>query len=604
MMSNISRRRLSQAAIYFLPFSSRSRTAYAASNYPKNSLLFSPAKRRIFRGVQSFSTKSTSNTNSAAGPEVLSALQNLAFRLEEWEPNLSEREPLSSSATSLIASPASSVLQTTDDNSTPVRSIEEYASLFCTGYVQLPPLKLGWNATALASPQDDIPTWECPRSAALLFLAQDCGPPSSTASISTVVEQLQNRHNQQDDNNSTTTAALLLQQLKLLWTPKFEEIFQILIENNSQETLAMLVALRGDLLQLLSVLPKQQSQQSLKQSLMQLENHLRRLLSAWFSPGMLQVRRFTYETTSAGLIEKIAIKEKVHPMKSLDDLRRRLGPRRRVFGLFHPLLPNEPLVILHVHLETKQNDDAKSHIPSTMQHVLQEDDDRTELDSQPTVATFYSISNTQQGLTRGLGLGEFLIKQAVQQLKQEFHSGSIGTFVTLSPMPGFRKWVEDLVASSVLETNEDDQQMSKRLSDHWDLPSTTVEDIISKRPLLEQLLMDTKSGGSGAESIQEQLESLQPTLMHLAAHYLVVAKNVRSGKPLDPVTGFHVHNGAEVFRINYAADISSKGLLRSFGVMVNYRYQLDKIESNKAAFESSHFQDVPMTSMVQDLLLL
>lgn len=90
--------------------------------------------------------------------------------------------------------------------------------------------------------------------------------------------------------------------------------------------------------------------------------------------------------------------------------------------------------------------------------------------------------------------------------------------------------------------------------------------------------------------------------MKLAAHYLVMAKNSRSGKPLDPVAGFHSQNGAQVFRVNFAADLSSKGLLRSCGIMVNYRYQLDKLESNKAVFESSRFREMPMTPGVRDLV--
>jgi malonyl-CoA decarboxylase len=304
-----------------------------------------------------------------------------------------------------------------------------------------------------------------------------------------------------------------------------------------------------------------------------------------------EIRRITYNTTSAGIIEKIAIKEAVHPMKSLDDLRKRLGPERRVFALFHPLMPDEPLVILHVHLETKPN-----HVPSSMPHVLTEEPSNMPL--KPLVATFYSISNTQHGLTRGLGLGEFLIKQAVQQLQQEFPS-SLQTFVTLSPMPAFRKWLEGIVSSTTMGS---DHEWAKALAAEGVIPTSLIQQYTLARPILQELIESGKTNDDGDVNIQDKLEKTRDILMQLAAHYLVTMKNRRSGKPLDPVTGFHVGNGAEIFRINFAADLSRKGLLRSFGVMVNYRYQLENIETNKAKFESSHYQMIPVSALVQDLV--
>lgn len=285
-------------------------------------------------------------------------------------------------------------------------------------------------------------------------------------------------------------------------------------------------------------------------------------------------------------------------MKSLDDLRKRLGPERRVFALFHPLMPDEPLVILHVHLDTKP-----AHIPSSMEHVLTTTttEEPSEMPLTPLVATFYSISNTQSGLTRGLGLGEFLIKEAVQQLQQEFPT-SLHTFVTLSPMPGFRKWVESIVPMD--GTCSSDQEWAENLAARGVISASSIQQFTLVRPLLEKLLISGKSSDDDKEdgSIERQLDEAGDSLIALAAHYLVTAKNLRSGKPLDPVTGFHVSNGAEVYRINFAADLSRKGLLRSFGVMVNYRYQLDKIESNKAGFESSHYEQISMSDSVQDLL--
>lgn len=302
-------------------------------------------------------------------------------------------------------------------------------------------------------------------------------------------------------------------------------------------------------------------------------------------------------------------------MKSLDDLRRRLGPKRRVFALFHPLLPEEPLVILHVHLES--NADT---IPATMSHVLTEEDgnsndgevseSRTTLT--PRTATFYSISNTQPGLTRGLGLGEFLIKNAVQLLQKEFPT-SLHTFVTLSPLPGFRKWIEGLL---VLDGDSEKVMSHIEWVEHLSQTGALSQDMIdtlsstkTSRNQLYQLLRLTKKTETTTmddeqlqPSITEQLKELKPLLTKLAANYLVLAKNLRSGKPLDPVAGFHIHNGAEVHRVNFAADLSRKGLLRSFGVMTNYRYMLEHIDRNKASYETSQYSQIALSANVRELL--
>ena len=54
-------------------------------------------------------------------------------------------------------------------------------------------------------------------------------------------------------------------------------------------------------------------------------------------------------------------------------------------------------------------------------------------------ATFYSVTSTQRGLD-GIGLGNLLIKRVVERLRTEFYN--ITDFVTLSPVPGFRKWLD------------------------------------------------------------------------------------------------------------------------------------------------------------------
>ncbi|HQD84080.1 MAG TPA: malonyl-CoA decarboxylase family protein, partial [Quisquiliibacterium sp.] len=45
-----------------------------------------------------------------------------------------------------------------------------------------------------------------------------------------------------------------------------------------------------------------------------------------------------------------------------------------------------------------------------------------------------------------------------------------------------------------------------------------------------------------------------------------------------------LNNGARLERINLRADLSRKGLRDSHGLMVNYLYDLDEIESNHERF--------------------
>ena len=76
---------------------------------------------------------------------------------------------------------------------------------------------------------------------------------------------------------------------------------------------------------------------------------------------------------------------------------------------------------------------------------------------------------------------------------------------------------------------------------------------------------------------------LKPLLLKLAAYYLTI--DTHHGRPLCPVAKFHIRNGAEMFRLNYLGDTSLKGMRTSFGVMINYHYPLEEIESNHARYE-------------------
>jgi malonyl-CoA decarboxylase len=173
---------------------------------------------------------------------------------------------------------------------------------------------------------------------------------------------------------------------------------------------------------------------------------------------------------------------------------------------------------------------------------------------------FYSISNCQPGL-RGVSLGNFLIKRVCEVLKDEFPR--LRTFCTLSPIPGFAKWV----------------QRGAQLAPERLPPGAAgrLEPALARvRPLLAE----------GASSLDGALEGATPAertaLLQLGAAYL--HGTLDADGESDPVAKFHLHNGAQLARLNFLANPSPRGLRESFGVMVNYLYDLRRVERNHEAF--------------------
>ena len=150
------------------------------------------------------------------------------------------------------------------------------------------------------------------------------------------------------------------------------------------------------------------------------------LLRAWFNRGFLDIRRIDWRTP-AFVLEKIIEYEAVHQILDWEDLQRRLEADRRCFGFFHPSLPDEPLIFVEVAL-------CKGLASSVQDLIFGEVNPDLEADT----AVFYSISNCQRGLV-GISFGNFLIKQVVHELAVEMPG--LRTFATLSPIPGFRKWL-------------------------------------------------------------------------------------------------------------------------------------------------------------------
>jgi len=274
-------------------------------------------------------------------------------------------------------------------------------------------------------------------------------------------------------------------------------------------------------------------------SLAPVDADFRHLFASWFNRGFLALQRIDW-STPAHILEKIIRYEAVHAITSWDDLRLRLEPPdRRCFAFFHPALSGEPLIFVEVALTQE--------VPSSIAPLLGSARAPMAPD-RATTAVFYSISNCQRGL-RGISFGNFLIKQVAEDLKRELPS--LNTFVTLSPLPGFCRWL-----ATVGTENDGSAETALR---------SAVDQI--DRP----------------DWHRAPPRGLRETLSRAAVRYLFDAKDP-SGKPLDSVARFHLGNGARLERLNWMGDISEKGLAEGAGFMVNYLYDLAAVEDNHEAF--------------------
>ncbi|XP_031549423.1 malonyl-CoA decarboxylase, mitochondrial-like [Actinia tenebrosa] len=327
-----------------------------------------------------------------------------------------------------------------------------------------------------------------------------------------------------------------------------------------------IVDMRNDLSEILS----DQSNVFSRQELQALSMSIKNVLAQWFAVGLLDLERINWNS-SCSVLEKIIKYEAVHTIQGWEDLKRRLAPDRRVYIYTHRSMPREPIVVLHTALEYE--------IPDNIQVILSEpevdiDDCEYELENR-TTAVFYSISSTQKGLS-GVDLGNFLIKHVVRELQHEFPN--ITQYATLSPIPGFRHWLLFHVNESIEnEANEESSSSSilldderVKLLDHGNghlSPSSIFKDLIQT----EDWHRD--------ETI---VECVKGPLMRLCARYLYEEK--RRGFALDPVANFHIRNGAWMWRLNWSADTSPRGLENSFGLMMNYKYVLEDVDRNNQQY--------------------
>ena len=314
--------------------------------------------------------------------------------------------------------------------------------------------------------------------------------------------------------------------------------------NELPEGLKFLVDLRAELIRLARNNGK----------LAVVESDLKHLLTSWFDVGLLELRRITWDAPAA-LLERLIDYEAVHQIRSWDDLKNRLDSDRRCYAFIHSRMPDEPLIFIEVALVSGMADNI---------HVLLDESAPAEDPNAADSAIFYSISNAQTGLA-GVNFGGFLIKRVVDDVARDLKG--VKTFATLSPVPGFRDWIDNRMAAG------DDTLLTaaerKKLID----VTGEADGMMGLAAALSR---------SSWHDDAELCETLRGPLVRNCARFLV--QQATDGRALDRVAHFHLSNGARVERINWLADPSDTGMRQSAGLMVNYLYKLEDIEANHEAY--------------------
>jgi malonyl-CoA decarboxylase len=303
--------------------------------------------------------------------------------------------------------------------------------------------------------------------------------------------------------------------------PPRQEIFRRM--NMAPGGTAMLLELRRELLEEL--------RRDGNGNLAAVDHDLTHLLTSWFNRGFLELRRIDWHTPAA-ILEKLIAYEAVHEIHGFPDLKRRLERDRRCFAFFHPALPEEPLIFVEVAFVNELPADVAPIL--AMESAIGDP-------KRARCAVFYSITSCQPGL-RGVSFGNFLIKQVAEDLHKELPN--LKLFATLSPVPGLRVWAREALRA----VPEGGDGLARELA-------AVAADPAAIAP----------------ESLREALEGL-------AAWYLTRAWSGQHAA--DPVARFHLGNGARLERINWQADMGPKARAQSFGMMVNYVYDLEQVEQN------------------------
>ncbi|PVD28923.1 hypothetical protein C0Q70_11518 [Pomacea canaliculata] len=372
-----------------------------------------------------------------------------------------------------------------------------------------------------------------------------------------------------------------MERLRASMTPSYQSLLQQI--GRIEGGVKFLVDLRSDILNCIT-----SSTSELDSAHFQALNRLlQELLTLWFAVGFLELQRVTW-TSPCDIVQKISDYEAVHPIRNWTDLKHRVGSYRRCYVFTHHSMPREPIVVLHTALTSEISSSIHSIIHNPRFRASSSDSPLTEAapphepleeenTSEITTAVFYSITSTQRGL-KGVELGNYLIKRVVHELQTEFPH--IASFSSLSPIPGFRDWLMNQINLQMHRARigeEDSDQMLLTSAEMQTLENCRQNHHSSILEAFKHLVQSNQWLPR-----QEAVMAMKVPLLRLCARYLYLEK--RRGFALNPVANFHLANGAVLWRINFLADTSIRGLNQSCGLMVNYRYYLDIAETNSQEY--------------------
>jgi len=363
---------------------------------------------------------------------------------------------------------------------------------------------------------------------------------------------------------------------RITWNERVRELRKA-IASPRQRVFANLITTTGGLEFVLELRAEVlDAQRQGEDGLAPLEEDIAHLLNRWCQHGLLFVEEIDlgspYKT-----IRFLKEREMVHPMVSLEEMGQRLGEDRMCFALHHVVMPEEPVVFIEVAL-------SRGLLRSIHDVIDDPQGERAPISS-PDTAIFYSINNTQNGLA-GLGLGKVLILRVTEALRERHPS--LTTFATLSPIPGF--WPRYL--KPILEG--DDQRFGLSRSEVVDrIPDKAQQALANRNRELggraNDIAVVLQEVLTRPDWVDDQVfrRHLKKWLTEIAYFYISEETDAR-GKPLNPVAGFHLGNGATVSRanINFAANTSPRGLEESCGLMVNYVYSQKALTPIGRAFRA------------------
>lgn len=437
----------------------------------------------------------------------------------------------------------------------------------------------------------------------LIFLADDFATSLQFASSS--AKSFLATQNRQEPFD----ASLLVDRLRNQIRPRYLELFRHI--SRLDNGVKFLVDLRGDLITVLGNSQLLSSQHpSAKVCLRLMSGELSDLLSLWFSAGFLRLERVTWDSPTS-ILQKISEYEAVHPVRNWIDLKNRVGLYRRCYMFSHSCLPGEPLVILHVALVPDISSSIQeiilktSHSPFSQRSSPSSDEPNAPTASKlfnPSsfsrfntatfedpnridAAVFYSISSTQKGLN-GIDLGHAMIQQVAGALRADFEKMS--QFSSLSPIPNFTEYLLTTIQSIQRKDESKNYQSLWQNNASFSRLQTYVEgnnkyaaaNEPSEGVFWQRMIQILRSGDWFRD--ETLVELLEQPLMRVCAHYLHNEK--RRGYALNSVANFHLKNGAVMWRLNWLADISSRGISNSCGMMINYRYFLENTEDNSQTY--------------------